>query len=147
MDTLNAKKPVVIDSSVTVKWLNRDNEKFLSEADSVLRDLEQKKVQLFAPELVKYEIGNALLNKKISLEQMLTSIERFYNIPLEFIAFDLGLAQNAFEIAHQEKITYYDACFLALAQKLGATLVTDNPKHQKKLSSKIKVVSLQNYKS
>jgi len=146
MDALNAKKLIVVDSSVAVKWLNKDNEKLLTEADSVLRDLEQKKVQLFAPELIKYEVGNALLNKKISLEQMLISVERFYNIPLNFIIFNPGLAQSAFEIAHQEKITYYDACFLALAQKLNATLVTDNPKHQKRLHAKIKVIALENYR-
>lgn len=139
-------EPVVIDSSVTVKWLSKANESFTEEADKILKRLEKGRISLNLPELAKYEVGNALLKKGIILEQTLISLEKFYHIPLNFFPLDLSLACSAMEIAHQEKITYYDACFLALAQKLNATLVTDNPKHQKRLHGKIKVIALKNYR-
>ena len=42
-------------------------------------------------------------------------------------------------------MTYYDASFIALAKQEDAILVTDNPKHQTKISG-VKVVPLGEYK-
>lgn len=140
-------KSIVLDSSVVVKRCNSLKEDHLEQVDQVFLDGESGKIKIYLPELSKYEVGNALLNKKLDLELAKASLDPLYIPPVDFIALDQELADLTMEIAHQEKITYYDACFLALAQKLNATLVTDNPKHQKKLTSKIKVASLQNYKS
>lgn len=135
----------VIDSSVAVKWLNSKDEKHIEKSDKILKDLQAGKIRLIAPELSKYEIGNALLNKNISIEAAKISLASFYRIPIEFISFDQYLAINTMDIAYESKITYYDASFIALAQKLKATLITDNPKHHKKYKA-IKIVSLKNYK-
>lgn len=51
----------------------------------------------------------------------------------------------ALEIATEMKITYYDAVFVALAEKLGATLVTASPKHHVK-NRRVRVVPLDSYK-
>ena len=52
---------IIVDSSVVVKWLSADNEKYLSQADKLLFEVEKEKVRLYAPELAKYEVTNALL--------------------------------------------------------------------------------------
>lgn len=41
-------------------------------------------------------------------------------------------------------ITFYDAVFMVLTERLEATLVTANPKHQKQFD-KVKVVNLKDY--
>ena len=50
-------------------------------------------------------------------------------------------------IARESQMTYYDAVFIALAQKLNAPLVTANPKHHKKYTGKdVTIIPLENYK-
>jgi len=48
-------------------------------------------------------------------------------------------------MAKEEKITYYDASFIALAQQENAIFITDNTKHQGK-TSEVKVIPLSKYK-
>jgi len=142
----NNKKLVVIDSSVTVKWVNRKEEEFLSQADLILKDVEKGKIHILMPELGKYEVGNALLNKGSEPALITLALEKFYDIPIQFVSEDLELAQSAIETARRYKITYYDASFISLAEKLHADLVTNNPKHQKKKIAGLKVISLKDYR-
>ena len=141
------KKAVVVDSSVAVKWVNSRDEKYLPQSDKILRDFQNDKLEIFAPELVKYEVGNALLYKGMDRVQTENSFSAFYNIPVNYIPLDPELAYETIMIAREAQITFYDAAFLSLARKLKAKLITDNPKHQKKVKGwKVKVVSLKNYR-
>lgn len=142
----NNKQLIVIDSSVALKWLNRKEEEFLAKADKILKDVEKEKIYILMPELAKYEIGNALLNKGSELPLLNLALEKFYDIPIQFVIEDFEIAKLTMEIAQNCKITYYDASFMALAVKLNADLVTDNPKHQKKKIVGLKVISLRDYR-
>lgn len=137
---------LVIDSSVALKWLHKINENNLSQADLIIRNAQENRILLCMPELAKYEIGNALVYKNLELPILLRLIERFYVLPIQFIPEDLNLSQLTIEVACKNKITYYDASFISLAEKLHADLVTDNPKHQKQKISGVKVISLKNYR-
>ena len=139
------KIKVIIDSSVAVKWINSQNEDFLKQADKILKDLQDKKIEIIMPELAKYEIGNALLNKEMNLIETQTVLEKFYEIPIIFVVEDNNLAKKTIGIAKSSNITYYDAAFLALTQKIGGVLITDNPKHQKKKIKNLKVKTLKDY--
>lgn len=143
---MQKQNSLVIDSSVAVKWLIIKDELYIGQADKVLKDLKAGFVELFMPELVKYEIGNVLLNKKLTLNDIKRSIALFYKIPIKFNKEDVVSSVVTAQIAFKYGITYYDASFIALAQKLEATLITDNPKHQNKYKGKeIKIISLKNY--
>lgn len=139
-------KLVVVDSSVAVKWCSGLKEEKLDKANRIFLDGAAGKIEIYLPELAKYEVGNALMNKGLEPSLAKASLDPLYIPPLKFVALDEGLADLTMDIALQAKITYYDASFLALAQKLKAVLITDNPKHQKKLPAKIKVVALEDYK-
>ncbi len=139
------KIKVIIDSSVAVKWINSQNEDFLKQADKILKDLQDRKIEIIMPELAKYEIGNALLNKGMNLIETQTVLEKFYEIPIIFIVEDNNLAKKTIGIAKSFNITYYDAAFLALTQKIDGVLITDNPKHQKKKIKNLKVKILKDY--
>lgn len=141
------QKILVVDSSVALKWLHQRDEPLLSQADKVIKHAEENKFGISMPELARYEIGNALVYKNLELPILQRLIERFYVLPIEFFSEDINLAQLTVEIAHRSKITYYDASFMALANKLSAPLVTDNPKHHRKIISfDIKIISLKDYK-
>ncbi len=136
----------VIDSSVIIKWLNKVEEKYLPQADKLLDNLKKGEIQISIPYLAKFEIANALLKgKKLSLPEAADALDAFYKLPLIYLDLDLELMTTAYEIAEKYKITFYDASFIALAYKLQSSLITDNPKHQKKFE-KVKVIPLKDYR-
>lgn len=138
-------RKVVIDSSVIVKWLNQQNEKHLSQAESLLNAVRAQELELLTPELAKYEIGNVLLiTKKLSRAQAKETFEFFFSLPITFVPETKELAESAYKIGQELNITYYDAAFLSVAKQFEAVLVTDNIKHQGKAKD-IKVTSLQDY--
>ena len=126
------KKKIIIDSSVIVKWLLSHNEQNLKQAHSLLTHIKKGQVECFTPELAKYEIGNAILNKKISNDIAELAFSTFYRLPIRFISETNKAATYAYQLAEDHRITYYDAAFMALAKEQDAPLVTDNVKHQAK---------------
>jgi len=137
-------KNTVVDSSVIVKWLNQIDEKFLKQADELLKDAQAKSVSLLAPELSKYEIGNALLKKQLKISLANEALGTVSKLPIRFIPESESLAKETYRIAREAEITYYDASFIALAKQENASLVTDNSKHQGK-TKEIKVITLKDY--
>ena len=136
---------IVVDSSVIVKWLNQTDELHLAQADALLRRARNKSLGLSAPELAKFEVGNALSYKHLSLPELVEALSLLYSFPLTFISWNIALAARAAEFAATHSISYYDASFVALAEYLHAPLVTDNPKHQQKVKD-VKVIPLVSYK-
>ncbi|MBI4129762.1 type II toxin-antitoxin system VapC family toxin [Candidatus Roizmanbacteria bacterium] len=136
---------LVVDSSVSIKWVNSIDEERVEQAEKIILDVRLGKMELLAPELSKYEVCNVLLvRKRLSIDQMKKALEFFYRLPITFYKDDLELAEIASSFVVNFGITYYDASFAALAKKEGATLVTDNPKHQAKIKG-VKVVPLSEY--
>ncbi len=142
---MKKKQPLVIDSSVIVKWVNTQDEENISQANKILEDAKEEKVELFTSELAKFELGNALLVKKgLELIPAYISLGTIYNLPINFIPQTLSLAQSTYKTGQELQITYYDASFLSVAEELEATLVSDNVKHHGK-STKVKVIPLKDY--
>ena len=138
-------KLVVVDSSVIVKWLNRTDEPHSTQAEALFDDWEAGKVRLIAPELAKYEVGNAMLNKRLDMPAFLATLETFHAMPIVYVQQSAEAAEQTAEIAKTGGITFYDASFMQVAQQMGAVLITDNPKHQKS-SQAVRVVALADYR-
>lgn len=138
-------KNVVIDTSVIVKLLNDQQEKYIKQANKVLLDTQKGKISLFAPELSRYEIGNAIWKKKLDMPFAQDALEVAYDLPIQLVEETYKLACQTYEIAIESNMTYYDASFIALAKKYDAALITDNIKHQGKALA-IKVIPLVRYK-
>ncbi len=136
---------LIVDSSVIVKWLNQQDEERLAQSDKVLRDATEGQVTLLAPELAKYEIGNALLMKKqLEISDAGITFKDLFIMPIQFIDLSEKLSKETYRIAKDLSITYYDACFIALAKQEEAKLVTDNPKHQGR-TQEVTVIPLEEY--
>lgn len=144
-------KILITDSSVIVKWLNEEGEEDLFQADQILKDVQESQVKIKAPELAKYEVGNALLKKGLVPTLAYQSLGTIYSLPIEFVSETEDLAIETYKMAYEARakgdknFTYYDAAFTALAKQENAVLVTANPKHQKKITG-VKVLSLKDYK-
>ena len=116
----------------------------MDKADKLLKACEKGKVSLIAPELSKYEVGNAVLYKGLDIPMAKASLGTISDIPISFIRQSVEDLKEIIEIAGIEKVTFYDASFVELAKKEGAVLVSANPKHQKSFTG-VKVIDLKDY--
>jgi len=59
-------KPLVVDASVAFKWSRKEGEEeYISEALAVLNDHLAGNVEIHAPDLLLYELGNILCFKEL----------------------------------------------------------------------------------
>lgn len=81
--------------------------------------------QLHAPELLPYEIDSAIrgleLGRRLSAAQASDARQRAHGIPVELWPWSL-LGARAWEL--RGNLSSYDAAYVALAERLGAVLVT-----------------------
>lgn len=143
-------KKIITDTSVMVKWISDQNESYVEVADQILSDVQAGKIVILAPELSKYELGNAILKKGLTLFELLQSLNTVYSLPVQFVPETEDLAEETYKIVYEIKaknipITYYDAAFAALARHEEAELVTANPKHQSGIKG-VKTISLSEYR-
>lgn len=137
-------KAFVVDASVMVKWIRTEREASLEQAEKLLKDLQENTVMLYAPELAKYEIGNALVKRKLTPEQAHKSLEVLYSIPVCFIPETAAFATMTYKLANELGITHYDAAYLTLGKEFKCTVITENIKHLGRAKA-ISVMSLANY--
>ena len=82
-------------------------------------------ILLAAPDLLLYEVGNALRFKHdftvTGIQEALTALLR---LQLELIGPTERLLHHAVALARQSRLTYYDALYLAAASELEARLIT-----------------------
>ena len=105
---------VVIDASVVVKWFVE--EEGSEEALKVRDRYVEGEIQIIAPELITFEVLNALYFKRLFSEDELKQISE----ALEAYSFSLyplrgEYARKAVEVSYENDITLYDASYVALA--------------------------------
>ena len=85
-----------------------------------------------------------LLGKHLSPAQAKSILALFYKLPISFIEDSAALSEQTYILAAKAGVAYYDASFLALAQQLDGTLITDNIKRQGKPQG-IRVKAVEDY--
>ena len=112
---------LVVDASVAVKWLVR--EEFSDIAGQILNGQHE----LHAPRLMASEVSNSLW-KKVRTGQLPRdrASELAEEIPLLNVnwADDEGVCVDAVRVALALDRSVYDCTYLALARRIGATMVT-----------------------
>lgn len=131
--SLELSGPVVLDSSVVIKWFRR-YEELREQALELRQAYLDGRLLIYVPDLLIYEIANVLRYKpdmnQGKVQQVLQSL------------FDMGIVINrigpevierAVEIAYSYDVTVYDAAFIALAERLEADFITADEKLIRKL--------------
>lgn len=138
---------LVIDTSVIIKWYALPHEPAFDRAKTLLLRHTQGRCQLHVPLLAVYEVGNVLLHfhGRLPLKDALGRLADLFTVELSMHAVSLPNTLSAFELAHAFTISFYDACFVALAQELGAPFVTADERLVRQLASLPFVYPLASY--
>ena len=122
----------ILDSSVIVKWFSSNEEEYVDQALIILEMYEISKINIYIPELTIYEVSNVLrYNKNFSQNEVKEIIKKLINLELNIINLNVHIIDEAIKYAYDDKITVYDAIFLALSRVLKIPLISANPKHHK----------------
>ena len=118
---------IVLDASVILKWFLREEDtpsasKFLE--SHILGDN-----QLAVPELLYYEVANALVTKVTLPEEAIISALRSL-LDLDLASYSLRREEyvEAVQLAIRSGVTVCDASYVVLAEKLGVDSVTADTK-------------------
>jgi len=110
----------VVDASVLVEYLTAGEH-----ADSSRRQIESSAGWLWAPYLVDAEVGHALRGEvragELSARAARAALGDLLEMRLQRVSHHL-LADRAWEL--RQNVSFYDALYVALAEALGAPLVT-----------------------
>ena len=123
---------VVVDASVVVKWFVEEEN---SDRALWLRDRYiDGEIRILAPELMIFEVLNALYYKKLFSESEMKEISE----SLEAYSFTLyplkgEYAEKTLEVAFKNGVTVYDASYIALAMIKGTCMYTADEKLIRKL--------------
>ena len=131
----------IADTSVVYKWYVTENETL--EALDLLEDFNSGIERLAVPDLILYELANALrYSRKFNVKDVESALENFTSLGIEIITPNEALLKEAVRLAINHDVTVYDAVYVALAKSLGCELITADKKLHRKLSSLSFVKSL-----
>lgn len=123
----------VIDASVAVKWYV--NEELRDKALRIREDFLSEVIDLEAPSLILYEVGNAIRHHPGATEhECAIAVKELRNLGIAIRELDDAALSAAAKIAFDEKLTFYDAAYLSLAKTIEATLVTADKELHNQLS-------------
>ncbi len=120
---------LVVDASVGVKWFIP--EKGSDRAVKLLEDHVNGEVELYAPDLFKVEVMNALRKYHargvMSDSQLIKSLSILRELGLHLVEISWDLLRKAL-LRSVRGLTLYDSLYLVLAEELDADLVTADEK-------------------
>lgn len=126
----------VIDASIVVKWFTKEQGHTQAKA---LRDSHiQHEIELTAPDLLLFELANALsYNKNLTPEDVKQAIKTINMIQVTLVPPTETLINRAIDVAEKHGITIYDASYLALAEILEINLITADEKLAQKTPANV----------
>ena len=130
---------VVVDASVAVKWLVREED--TDKALAILREWYDEDVTPASPHLLPFEVANALHRKvfrgQLSVGDSSRMILQLLGSRLELHQ-TAGLHTRALELTSElQQGAVYDAHYLALAEELGCELWTSDQRFYRAVSDRV----------
>ena len=122
---MSTQPAYVLDTSVAVKWFANEGGTEQAKADQLLEVLERGECILKAPELLYFEVTNALmLSHRFPKDKVMDSLGSLRKLKIEVQSLNWSTLVKAVEIASACKATIYDSYFLAMALEADCVLVT-----------------------
>ncbi|MGA3117202.1 MAG: type II toxin-antitoxin system VapC family toxin [Syntrophobacteraceae bacterium] len=123
----------VVDASVILKWvLGDERESDQDKALALLNTWVEGRSELLAPSLWEYEVGNFL--GRLFPGEASAKMNLLVSLKLSSIPLTEKMHRLCFDWMSQNGVTFYDACYLALAEETMSILVTADVKFAEKMS-------------
>jgi predicted nucleic acid-binding protein len=122
----------VMDASVILKWvIGKDQEPDQPRATSLLKAWGEGRVELLAPTLWQFEVGNFLgreyPQEATALMKSLLDL-KILEVPMTEV-----VCQRCFDWMTKNKVTFYDAAYLSAAIEIKGRLITADEKFLQKM--------------
>lgn len=138
----------VVDASVAARFLLV--EELSEKADWLLQEFHEDALELKAPGLVNYEVGNALWKavkqKVIDAQEASRKFSQFIKLKLDCVELDEQESLEALTWAMKNDVTYYDSVYVKASEKTGATLLTADDTFYGSASKQVPTVHLRDLK-
>ena len=127
----------MIDASVIVKWFVEEENS--SKAMEIRDRYISGELRLIAPEIIIFEVLNALYYKNLFSEDEIKEIgEALQSYSIELYSLEGEYRDKTIEVAFKNRITIYDAAYIGLAVVKGAFVYTADEKLKNKLTKEYK---------
>jgi len=125
-------KKVVVDASVVARWFVKEED--YEKALEVRRDYERGLIDIIAPQLLIYEVTNALRYcPELEMKDIVDSAISLIHMQLDLRTMDEELVKRTVDAAYTYKASVYDSCYYALAKILKIKLLTADRKLYEKV--------------
>jgi predicted nucleic acid-binding protein len=119
------KKSFIIDSSIVAKWFMQEKDSKL--AISVRDDFGKGQTKLIVPTLLFYEVMNALrFSGSFDGSDLGTIAMSLSKYQFEIWKPVGKLLELSARLSLKKEMTVYDACYVALAQRVGSKVITED---------------------
>jgi len=115
----------VIDASVAAKLFIAED--YSDKAMEIMNAHSRGYLSLFAPTLIMYELGNVFWkHPQITSEKAHAFIKKFLELQINLVNIysDDDLLKATCKISKSKDMTFYDASYIALAEKYEAKMIT-----------------------
>ncbi len=139
----------VTDASVASRFLLVED--LSDKAMLVLEDFLKGTLDLKAPKLVIFEVGNTLWKAVrqgfITREEAEQKFLYFLKLKIDFIELSEEESITALELSAKNNISYYDGVYVESSKKVKATLLTADNTLYEKSCKEVPALHLKNYRS
>ncbi len=128
-----APQTLVIDASAAAKWFLE--EEHTKKALSVRKAHLEGKINLTAPDLLVYEVANALnYNPKVSEDDLAARVQDLIESDIDLVPPSFEFSTRIARTAREYSISVYDASYVALSDIIATNLITADRRLYEKLS-------------
>lgn len=128
------KEALVLDASVIVKWFS--DEEYTDIALAIMDKFLRGTLDIFVPELMFYEVSNAVrYNKAFSEEDRIQIVEDLFSIGFNILTSNKEILSMAMKLAVDTDTPIYDNVYLAVGRLKNCHLITTDKEYVKKINS------------
>lgn len=126
---------VVVDTSIIYKWITEEDTDPDTSALKLLRQFLNGKENVLIPDIVLYELANALSTKtNLSFKEIQEAWNLFERLNLNTVNPSLKFIRKSIEFAREYHVSVYDASYAVLALEKKCVLFTADSKFTKKIN-------------
>lgn len=143
--TIPGRRRFATDASVILKWFSNTGESDLEKALELREDFGRRKIEIYATELLIYEIANVLRYKNVLHEKLIhKAITTIYDMDI-LLPVSPQIMTTAVILAQKYSITVYNSTYLGFAQIAGCQLVTADKKLYQKIKDMPGIIFISDY--